>query len=232
MSLHLKTLEVKIYATQIDFRMYKKFLKPVFDFVAAVIALIILSPLLIIGMILAAVSARGNPFFVHERPGYREHLIKVVKLKTMRDGLTQDGELLPNLKRITPIGKFLRTTSLDEIPQLVNVLKGELSLVGPRPLEVWYLPHYSAEQSRRHHVRPGITGLAQVSGRNRLSWEEKFKLDVQYVDEMSFLLDVKILFKTALKVFNTSEVYSDSSANTMDAFVEMPPDMSEIKNLK
>lgn len=212
--------------------MYKNFFKPLFDFFAALVALVILSPLLLIGMLLAAISARGNPFFVHQRPGYKAQLINVVKLKTMRDGRTGEGKLLPNLERITPIGKFLRASSLDEIPQLLNVLKGDLSLVGPRPLETWYLPHYSAEQNRRHDVRPGITGLAQVNGRNRISWEEKFKLDVQYVDQISFFLDVKILFKTILKVFSTSEVYSDSSANTMDAFVDMPKELREANNLK
>lgn len=211
--------------------MYKDSVKPAFDFVAAIFALVLLSPLLLLGIVLAAVAARGNPFFVHQRPGYKEQLIKVIKLKTMTDGRTKDGELLPNLKRITPIGKFLRATSLDEIPQLINVLKGDLSLVGPRPLEIWYLPHYSQEQSRRHDVRPGITGLAQVSGRNRLSWQRKFELDVKYVDELSFLLDMKILFKTVRKVFSTSEVYSDSSANTMDAFVEMPSKVSKIKDI-
>ena len=202
--------------------MYKNSVKPIFDFVVAIVGLALVSPLLLAAIVLAAIAARGNPFFVHQRPGYKEQLIGVIKLKTMRDGSTKDGQLLPNLKRITPIGKFLRATSLDEIPQLFNVLKGELSLVGPRPLEVWYLPHYSEEQSRRHDVRPGITGLAQVNGRNRLSWQRKFELDVKYVDEVSFVLDVKILFKTLLKVFSTSEVYSDSSTNTMDAFVEKP----------
>ena len=207
--------------------MYRNLFKPFFDFLAALIALVILSPLLLVGIVLSAVSTRGNPFFLHERPGYQGRLIKVIKLKTMRDGRTENGELLPNLSRITPVGKFLRATSLDEIPQLVNVLKGEFSLVGPRPLEIWYLPHYSAEQNRRHDVRPGITGLAQVSGRNRLSWEEKFILDVKYVDELSFLLDIKILAKTVLKVFSTSEVNSNSSTNTMDAFVEMPTELSK-----
>lgn len=199
---------------------YKNFIKPVLDRVCGFVALICLSPVLIIGIILAACSARGNPFFVHERPGYKGNLINVIKLKTMKDGNTAGGELVPNLKRITPIGRFLRAASIDELPQLFNVLKGELSLVGPRPLETWYLPHYSEEQMRRHDVKPGITGHAQVSGRNRISWEEKFKLDVQYVDECSFLFDVKILIKTVFKVFHIGDVNSGSGENQMDAFVE------------
>lgn len=200
---------------------YKRSIKPVLDIIFGIVALIGLSPVLLIGIFLAAWSARGNPFFVHERPGYKGKLINVIKLKTMKDGNTANGELVPNLKRITPIGRFLRAASIDEIPQLFNVLKGELSLVGPRPLETWYLPHYSEEQMRRHDVKPGITGHAQVNGRNRLSWEEKFKLDVQYVDECSFLFDVKILIKTVFKVFHISDVNSASGENQMDAFVEI-----------
>lgn len=202
--------------------MYQNFVKPVFDITAAAIGLVLLSPILLLGIFLAAVSARGNPFFVHERPGYKEQLLRVVKLKTMRDGLSRDGEPVPTLERITPIGRFLRSTSIDEIPQLLNVIKGELSLVGPRPLEVWYLPHYNNEQRRRHDVKPGITGLAQVNGRNALTWEQKFTLDVEYVDNVSFLMDLKILFKTVVKVLRMSDVNSGSSTETIEPFAARP----------
>ncbi len=201
--------------------MYQKLIKPALDLLAACILLVLLSPVLIIGLLAAAFDTRGNPIFTHVRPGYREKPIKLFKLRTMRGEFDSNGNQLTNLQRVTRIGGFLRTTSIDELPQLLNVLLGEVSLVGPRPLEMWYLPHYSQEQRVRHEVKPGITGLAQVSGRNTLTWEEKFELDVRYVRSISFLLDVKILLLTCKKVFNSGEINSGKT-KTMEAFVEKP----------
>ena len=201
--------------------MYKTYFKPLLDKIIAIVLLLLLAPLLILGMLAASWSARGTPFFVHPRPGENEKTIRVIKLKTMKPEIAPDGRILGNVERTTPIGHFLRKTSIDEIPQLFNILKGELSLVGPRPLQMWYLPHYSPEQRIRHTVRPGITGLAQISGRNRLSWEQKFSLDRQYVEKQSFLFDMKILLLTPLRLFRTGEVNS-SDGNTMEAFVKNP----------
>ena len=201
--------------------MYQKLIKPALDLLAACILLVLLSPVLIIGLLAAAFDTRGNPIFTHVRPGFREKPIKLFKLRTMRGEFDSNGNQLTNLQRVTRIGGFLRTTSIDELPQLLNVLLGEVSLVGPRPLEMWYLPHYSQEQRVRHEVKPGITGLAQVSGRNTLTWEEKFELDVRYVRSVSFLLDVKILLLTCKKVFNSGEINSGKT-KTMEAFAEKP----------
>jgi undecaprenyl phosphate N,N'-diacetylbacillosamine 1-phosphate transferase len=163
------------------------------------------------------VANKGNVFFVQTRPGYREKLFNVVKFKTMTDEKDQNGKLLPDEKRLTPVGKIIRKTSLDELPQLLNVLKGDMSFVGPRPLLVEYLPLYSAGQRRRHLVKPGITGWAQVNGRNAISWRQKFEYDQWYVDHVSFLLDLKILFMTAGKVLTAKGISSETSA-TMERF--------------
>ena len=199
--------------------MYKNVVKPILDRVCACVLVVLLSPLLVIGFVAAAIDTRGNPVFRHKRPGLNEEPFKLLKFKTMRDEFDADGRQRSNMERITRIGQILRSTSIDELPQLFNVLGGSLSLVGPRPLQMWYLPHYTDEQRQRHSVRPGITGLAQVSGRNSLSWTEKFELDVQYVNAISFWLDVKILAKTCKKVFSAGEVNS-GAGNTMDAFVK------------
>jgi len=201
--------------------MYQKLVKPFFDFVVAFILLIILSPILLFGLLVAAISVRGNPFFVHPRPGLNEQTINVLKIKTMKPEIEPSGKILGNVERITPMGNFLRRTSIDEIPQLFNVLRGDLSLVGPRPLQMWYLPYYNDHQRQRHLVKPGITGLAQINGRNRLSWDEKFDLDVHYANNVSIFLDLKILILTPLKLFNVSDVNSGDS-NTMEAFVKNP----------
>lgn len=201
--------------------MYPRYIKPAVDFFIAVALLVVLSPLLLLGMLAAAYSTRGNPFFVHPRPGLHEKTIKLLKLKTMKPEIDHAGKILGNIERITVLGNILRATSIDEIPQLFNVLKGDLSLVGPRPLQMWYLPHYNDFQKRRHNVRPGITGLAQIKGRNRLSWNEKFELDIQYVENISFLLDLKILLLTPIKIFRIGDVKSGDS-NTMEAFVKNP----------
>lgn len=197
--------------------MYKSVLKRWFDFFFSAVGLVLISPVLIVILILLTVFNRGKPFFFQVRPGQNERIFKLVKFKTMNDKRDENGNLLPDAERLTPIGKFLRKTSLDEIPQLINVLKGDMSLVGPRPLLVEYLPLYSPEQARRHEVKPGITGWAQVNGRNAISWEEKFKYDVYYVDHCSFKLDMLILFLTIVKVFR-SEGISQKGHATMEFF--------------
>ncbi len=192
--------------------MYRHFFKRFFDFWIALIALICISPiLLIVGICLYIANGKGSPslegggwgrlLFFQERPGKGGKIFKVIKFKTMTDERDANGELLPDAERLTKVGKFVRSTSIDELPQLINVLKGDMALIGPRPLRVHYLPLYSKEQARRHEVRPGISGWAQCHGRNAISWTEKFKLDVWYVDHLSFWLDIKVIIITMKKVF-------------------------------
>ncbi len=197
--------------------MYRSILKRLLDFSISFIGLLLLSPLFIIVTIVLAVANDGKPFFFQQRPGKGGRLFLLVKFKTMNDKKDRNGNLLPDDKRLTTMGKFVRKTSLDEIPQLLNVLKGDMSLIGPRPLLVEYLPLYNDFQKRRHEVRPGITGWAQVNGRNTLSWEQKFAYDVWYVDHLSFKLDVQILMKTFLKVFKAEGINSNTYA-TMEKF--------------
>lgn len=202
--------------------MYAKFLKRFFDFTLSLLALIILSPILLILIIVGAIAMKGNPFFTQLRPGKKgkdgnEKIFRLIKLRTMSNAKDKEGNLLPDEKRLTKYGKFLRSTSLDELPELINILKGEMSIVGPRPLLVKYLPYYTAEERRRHDVRPGLTGLAQVNGRNSVSWEERFKLDVEYVDHITFWNDIKILFGTVAAVFKREGINSATSA-TMEEF--------------
>jgi undecaprenyl phosphate N,N'-diacetylbacillosamine 1-phosphate transferase len=197
--------------------LYRKYVKPCFDFIIALISFIILSPLFIIVVIVLFIANQGKPFFLQLRPGKNERIFKVIKFKTMNDKKDKKGDLLPDAKRLTGAGKFIRKTSLDEIPQLLNVIKGDMSLIGPRPLLVEYLPLYSVIQKRRHEVKPGITGWAQVNGRNAISWEQKFEYDVWYVDHLSFLVDIRILFFTLKKVFK-SEGINSATAATMERF--------------
>ncbi len=197
--------------------MYKLFFKSVIDLIAALIGLIVLSPIFILVIIGLYFSNQGKPFFFQSRPGKNQHLFKIIKFKTMNDKKDSDGNLLSDAERLTKVGAFVRKTSLDEIPQLINVLKGDMSLVGPRPLLPQYLPLYNDFQSRRHEVKPGITGWAQVNGRNAIGWEQKFEYDVQYVDSVSFGLDVQILFKTFLKVIKSDGISSSASV-TMEFF--------------
>ena len=171
-----------------------------FDFVCSLLGLLLFSPVLILVTLGLLFANEGKPFFFQLRPGKKEHLFKIIKFKTMNDRKDENGNLLPDAERLTKIGRFIRKTSLDEIPQLLNVLRGDMSLIGPRPLLPEYLPFYSAIQSRRHDLRPGITGWAQVNGRNAISWKQKFEYDVWYVDNMSFKWDCKILFLTLKKV--------------------------------
>lgn len=187
--------------------MYKNFFKRVFDFTIALIALLLIGWLLIIIAILLHFANKGaGAFFYQERPGKDEKIFKVIKFKSMTDEKDENGNLLPNEKRITPIGKFIRKFSLDELPQLINVLRGDMAFIGPRPLLIKYLPLYSEEQHRRHEVRPGMSGWAQVNGRNNISWTEKFKLDVWYVDHCSLWLDIKIIFMTIKNVLAGKDV--------------------------
>ncbi|WAC40197.1 sugar transferase [Pedobacter sp. SL55] len=180
--------------------MYRYALKRLLDFIVALLALVVFSPLIVITYVLLKFANGGKAFFFQERPGYKEKAFYIIKFKTMRDDRDAQGNLLPDVERTTKIGKRIRSLSIDELPQLINVLKGDMSLVGPRPLLFKYIPLYSAEQRKRHLVKPGITGLAQVSGRNSISWTKKFELDTLYADQLSFALDIKILWLTAIKV--------------------------------
>jgi undecaprenyl phosphate N,N'-diacetylbacillosamine 1-phosphate transferase len=197
--------------------MYKSFFKRVFDFLAAFFGLVIISPIFLFSTVGLFFANGGKPFFFQLRPGKDGVIFKIIKFKTMNDKKDANGNLLSDAQRLTPIGSFVRKTSLDEIPQLFNVLMGDMSLIGPRPLLIHYLELYSDFQKRRHDVRPGITGWAQVNGRNAISWDKKFEYDVWYVDHISFLLDVKILFKTVLKVIK-SEGINAADAATIEPF--------------
>lgn len=200
--------------------MYKHFFKRVFDFAISLIALICISPLLLIIIIWLHFANKGaGAFFTQERPGKNGKIFKVIKFKSMTDERDENGKLLPDKERLTKVGKFIRATSLDELPQLFNVLKGDMSLIGPRPLLVQYLPLYSPEQARRHEIRPGITGWAQVHGRNAISWTEKFKLDVWYVDHCTIWTDIKVIFITIKKVLFRDDINTTSGQSaTMPTF--------------
>jgi lipopolysaccharide/colanic/teichoic acid biosynthesis glycosyltransferase len=198
--------------------MYKNFFKRFFDFWISLIALIIISPILLSVTIWLHFANKGaGAFFTQDRPGKDGKIFKVIKYKTMTDERDADGNLLPDEIRLTKVGKFVRSTSIDELPQLINVLKGDMALIGPRPLLPQYLPLYSPEQSRRHEVRPGISGWAQCHGRNAISWTEKFKLDVWYVDHISMMTDLKVIFITIKNVLMRKDINSETAA-TMEAF--------------
>ncbi len=198
--------------------MYIHFFKRIIDFTLSFLGFIIISPVFLLLWIWLSIANKGaGAFFFQERPGKDEKIFRVIKFKTMNDRKDASGNLLPDAQRLTKVGKFVRSTSLDEIPQLMNVIKGDMSLIGPRPLLVQYLTLYNETQRRRHEVRPGITGWAQVNGRNAISWELKFAYDVWYVDNVSLSLDVKILLKTIQKVFKREGISSDTSA-TMEPF--------------
>lgn len=198
--------------------MYKHFFKRIFDFCIALIALLCIGWfLIIIAIWLHFVNKGAGAFFFQERPGKNAKIFKVIKFKTMTDERNIEGKLLPDAKRLTKIGKFVRLTSIDELPQLINVLKGDMALIGPRPLLVQYLSLYSKEQARRHEVRPGISGWAQCNGRNAISWNEKFQLDIWYVDHCSLFTDLKVIFITIKKVLMLQDINSASAA-TMEAF--------------
>ncbi len=191
--------------------MYKAYFKRILDTILAFIGLLVLSPILVIIILLLALANKGKPFFFQVRPGLNEQLFKIIKFKTMTDKKDKAGNLLSDKERLTKIGSIVRKTSLDELPQLINVLKGDMSLIGPRPLLPEYLPLYSNEQKKRHNVKPGITGWAQVNGRNAISWQQKFEYDVWYVRHLSFKLDVKIVIKTIKKVVKSEGVNASST---------------------
>ena len=197
--------------------MYRKYIKRLLDIVISLTALVILSPVMLIVAILVRCKLGSPVIFHQQRPGYQEKVFKLCKFRTMTDERDENGELLPDAVRLTKFGKMLRATSLDELPELWNILKGDMSLIGPRPVLVKYLPLYNEFQKHRHDVKPGLTGWAQVNGRNAISWEERFEMDVYYVNNQSFLLDLKILFKTVAVVFKHSDINSSTDA-TMEAF--------------
>lgn len=197
--------------------MYKNYIKRLLDFLAAFFGLVLLSPIFLIVMISLAFANQGKPFFFQARPGLNKRIFKIIKFKTMNDKKDAEGNLLTDAERLTSIGAFVRKTSLDEIPQLINVLRGDMAIIGPRPLLPQYLSLYNHKQKRRHDVRPGITGWAQINGRNAISWEKKFALDVWYVNNISLILDIKILFLTIKKVVLREGVSQEGQA-TMEAF--------------
>jgi lipopolysaccharide/colanic/teichoic acid biosynthesis glycosyltransferase len=197
--------------------MYQHFIKPVCDRLVAIVALVVLSPIIILVTLLLLVANNGKPFFLQPRAGYKGRVFRIIKFKTMNDRRDANGHLLPDAERLTAIGSFVRKSSLDELLQLINVIKGDMSIVGPRPLLVEYLPLYNATQARRHDVKPGITGWAQVNGRNAISWARKFDYDVYYVEHISFVLDISIIWRTLGKVFK-SEGISAQGVATAEKF--------------
>lgn len=198
-----------------------KYIKRFFDIFSSFLALVVLSPILLILIVVGAFVMKGNPFFTQQRPGKNEKIFKLIKFRTMTNAKDKDGNLLPDADRLTKYGEFLRNTSLDELPELINILKGDMSVIGPRPLLVEYIPRYNAHQHRRHEVRPGLSGWAQVNGRNTVSWEDKFDMDVEYVDNYNLVMDIKILFMTVFNVLKREGISSDTSA-TMEVFMGTP----------
>ena len=198
-----------------------KYIKRFFDIFSSFLALVVLSPILLILIVVGAFVMKGNPFFTQQRPGKNEKIFKLIKFRTMTNAKDKDGNLLPDADRLTKYGEFLRNTSLDELPELINILKGDMSVIGPRPLLVEYIPRYNAHQHRRHEVRPGLSGWAQVNGRNTVSWEDKFDMDVEYVDNYNLVMDIKILFMTVFNVLKREGISSDTSA-TMEEFMGTP----------
>lgn len=207
--------------------MYAKYIKRILDFILSLIALIVLSPVLLVVAILVRIKLGSPIIFKQQRPGKDEKIFTLYKFRTMTDKKDENGNLLSDSERLTKFGKVLRSTSLDELPELVNILKGDMSIVGPRPLLVEYLPLYSEEQKHRHDVRPGLTGLAQVSGRNSLSWEEKFNDDLQYIKHITFFEDVKIIFMTVAKVFKREGIAQEGNA-TMEKFTGNKENKKEV----
>lgn len=197
---------------------YKNIVKPLTDFLAAAILLIVLFPIILGVILLLAIANRGSAFFLQSRRGFKSKPFHIIKFKTMRDAFDDSGKPLPDQVRLTKVGKFVRSASLDELLQLINVLKGDMSLVGPRPLLMQYLERYTPEQARRHEVKPGITGWAQVNGRNAISWEEKFRFDVEYVEKQTFMLDIKIIWMTLINVIQRKGITADGHVS-MEEFL-------------
>lgn len=196
--------------------MYAKYIKRPLDFCLSLCAIVVLSPVLLVLMIVGAIAMKGNPFFTQLRPGKDEKIFRLIKFRTMTCEKDKNGELLPDEKRLTKYGKFLRSTSLDELPELFNILKGDMAVIGPRPLAVQYLPYYNEIESLRHTVRPGLTGMAQVNGRNALNWDERFRFDVQYVENLTFNTDFNIFFKTINNVLKRKDVVVRGTTQIID----------------
>ena len=201
--------------------LYKPFFKRFYDFILSLLALVVLSPLLLVLTIVGAIAMHGNPFFTQQRPGKKdkngnEKIFKLIKFRSMSNKKDENGDLLPDDQRLNKFGKILRSTSLDELPELLNILKGDMSIVGPRPQLVRDMVFMTDEQRQRHNVRPGLTGLAQVSGRNNISWEEKFTYDLRYIKKITLLGDIKIIFQTAFKVFKRSDVVREGTVSDID----------------
>lgn len=212
---------------------YKNYFKRPLDFFLALCGLVVLSPILIITIVVLTISFKESPFFSQKRPGKNERIFSVLKLKTMNSRKDANGNLLPDSERLTPMGIFIRKTSIDELPQLINVLTGDMSLIGPRPLLIRYLPYYTKEEKKRFLIRPGITGLAQISGRNFMSWEDKFKKDIEYMENMSFKNDLILIFKTIEKIFNPGEIDVDPNSNPLMLAMDLQrQDWEEFKHLK
>ena len=205
--------------------MYAKFFKRFIDFILSLCAIIVLSPVMLLLVILGVIFMRGNPFFCQERPGKNEEIFKLIKFRTMDNRKDKNGNLLPDDVRLNKYGRILRSTSLDELPELLNILKGDMSIVGPRPLLVRYLDRYNEEQRHRHDVRPGLTGYAQAHGRNTVSWEDKFAMDVWYTKNITFMGDIKIIWDTVMTVIKRDGISSDTSA-TMEEFMGTPSGVS------
>lgn len=195
---------------------YAKYIKRVLDFLLSTIALIILSPIILLLTMIGSIAVKGNPFFTQDRPGLNEKVFKLIKFRTMTNEKDENGEFLPDDIRIIPYGRFLRKTSLDELPELINIWKGNMAIVGPRPLLIRYLPYYTDGEKKRHSVRPGLTGLAQISGRNVLAWGSRLALDVEYVEHITFLGDLKIILKTVVKVIKREDVVDAGSFEMQD----------------
>ncbi len=199
--------------------MYKHFLKRLFDFVLSLIGLLILSPLFLILIVLGAIFMRGNPFFMQERPGKNELIFHLIKFRTMDNRKDENGDLLPDAVRLNKYGRLLRSTSLDELPELINILKGDMAIIGPRPLLVRYLPYYTETERHRHEVRPGLSGLAQVNGRNLIKWDQRLAYDIEYVNNISFILDISIIFQTLKKVFLKEDIAVDT--DTVEEYLDI-----------
>lgn len=200
-----------------QYGIYAKYIKRLLDIILSFLALIFLSPIILFFTIIGTLKMRGNPFFLQKRPGQGEKIFSLIKFRTMTNQTDPHGKLLPDACRLTVYGKFLRSTSIDELPELINILKGDMSIIGPRPLLIKYLPLYNEYQRHRHDVRPGLTGYAQVHGRNAVSWQKKFEMDVEYVRHITFVVDMKILFETVFKVIKRDGISSDTSV-TMEEF--------------
>lgn len=199
--------------------MYAKCIKRLLDFLLSLIAIVVLSPVLVILTLVGAVKMKGNPFFTQDRPGLHEKIFKLIKFRTMTNEKDKNGELLPDEKRLNGYGRFLRSTSLDELPELFNILKGDMAIIGPRPLLVQYLPYYTEKERHRHDVRPGLSGLAQVNGRNLVKWDQRLAYDVEYVDNLTFLGDIKIVIQTIKKVLAREDIAVDT--DTVETYLDV-----------